>query len=104
VYGEIFRLDLAGRKTVVCSSYETVNDLCDWSRFEKPVQGALEELRALIGDGLFSSYPGEKNWGVAHRILMPVFGPMGIRKVCIKEAIVYICILSYLDHNRCGMA
>lgn len=60
IYGEIFQLDLAGRKTIVCSSYDTINDLCDAARFEKPVSGALEEVRALTGDGLFTAYPGEK--------------------------------------------
>lgn len=60
IYGEIFQLDIAGRKTIVCSSYETINDLCDATRFEKPVQGALEEVRVLAGDGLFTAYPNEK--------------------------------------------
>jgi hypothetical protein len=23
-----------------------------------------------------------QNWGIAHRLLMPIFGPIGIRKVC----------------------
>ena len=81
LYGEIFRLDLAGRRVVVCSSHELVNDLCDSERFEKPVSGALEQVRVLTKDGLFTAYPGEHNWGVAHRLLMPVFGPMGIRKM-----------------------
>ncbi|KAF3036352.1 hypothetical protein E8E12_008017 [Didymella heteroderae] len=81
IYGEIFQLDLAGRKTIVCSSYDTINDLCDANRFEKTVSGALEEVRALTGNGLFTAYPGEKAWGIAHRLLMPLFGPIGIRKM-----------------------
>ncbi|KAL5412471.1 hypothetical protein PMIN06_008411 [Paraphaeosphaeria minitans] len=81
VYGEIFKLKLGGRTLVVCSSYETVNDCCDWSRFGKQVSGSLKEVRALTGDGLFTAHTEEHNWGVAHRILMPVFGPMGIRKM-----------------------
>lgn len=59
IYGPIFRLDLPSRKVIVCSSQELVNDLCDASRFEKPVDGVLEEVRALTGDGLFTAYPGE---------------------------------------------
>ncbi|KAF2470639.1 bifunctional P-450/NADPH-P450 reductase [Lindgomyces ingoldianus] len=81
IYGPIFKLSLPGRTVIVVSSYELVNDVCDWNRFEKPVNGALKEVRALTGDGLFTAYPGEHNWGVAHRLLMPVFGPMGIRKM-----------------------
>ncbi|PVI07266.1 cytochrome P450 [Periconia macrospinosa] len=80
-YGEIFKLQIAGRSIVMCNSYETVNDTFDWDRFEKPIMGVFVELRSLLGDGLFTSRSDEKAWGVAHRILMPVFGPMGIRKM-----------------------
>ena len=45
---------------VVCSSYETVNDTFDWDRFEKPIMGALLELRSLLGDGLFTARGDEK--------------------------------------------
>ncbi|RYO30510.1 Bifunctional cytochrome P450/NADPH--P450 reductase [Alternaria arborescens] len=83
IYGEIYQLELPGRdgKLIVVSSYDTINDCCDSERFEKPINATLEEVRALTGDGLFTAYPGEKAWGVAHRLLMPVFGPMGIRKM-----------------------
>jgi cytochrome P450/NADPH-cytochrome P450 reductase len=62
IYGEIYRLDLPGRpgKTFVISSYDTINDCCDAERFEKPIGGALEQVRALTGYGLFTAYPGEK--------------------------------------------
>jgi cytochrome P450 / NADPH-cytochrome P450 reductase len=59
IYGPIFKLSLAGRNTIVVSSYELVNDLFDWNRFEKPVNGALNEVRTLTGDGLFTARPGE---------------------------------------------
>lgn len=55
VYGEIFKLSLGGRTVVICSSYETVNDCCDWDRFGKSVTGSLKEIRALAGDGLFTA-------------------------------------------------
>ena len=62
IYGEIFQLDLPGRarKTIIVSSYDTISDCCDWDRFEKPIDGTLKQVRALTGDGLFTSYPGEK--------------------------------------------
>ncbi|CAI6265607.1 unnamed protein product [Periconia digitata] len=80
-YGDIFRLQIAGRNLIICSSYETVKDTFDWSRFEKPIMGTLVELRAMVGDGLFTARTDEKNWAIAHRVLMPVFGPIGIRKM-----------------------
>lgn len=62
IYGEIYQLDLPGRqgRTIVVSSYDIINDCCDADRFEKPIDGALKQVRALTGDGLFTAYPGEK--------------------------------------------
>ncbi len=80
-HGPIFRLELAGHSFVVLSSQELVNEVCDEQRFCKSVEAPtpLEELRGLIGDGLFTARTQEPNWGKAHRILMPAFGPLGIR-------------------------
>jgi cytochrome P450/NADPH-cytochrome P450 reductase len=36
------------------------------------------QVRNGTGDGLFTALLGEENWGLAHRILMPVLGPMSI--------------------------
>ncbi|RWA11113.1 hypothetical protein EKO27_g3987 [Xylaria grammica] len=81
VYGDIFKLDLVARQAVVVSSYELINEIMDQSRFRKNPSGPLKELRALLGDGLFTAYWDEENWHKAHRILMPVFGPIQIRKM-----------------------
>lgn len=44
------------------------------------VAGGLKEIRNGIHDGLFTAnYPGEENWAVAHRVLVPAFGPLSIR-------------------------
>ena len=48
-------------------------------RFSKKINPTLVQIRNGVGDGLFTAYPGEHNWGVAHRILMPAFGPLSIR-------------------------
>ncbi|KAI3319402.1 cytochrome P450 [Xylariaceae sp. AK1471] len=81
VYGDIFKLDLVTRQTVVISSYELFNEVMDESRFQKSPTGPLVELRALLGDGLFTAHGHEENWGKAHRTLMPVFGPLAIRNM-----------------------
>jgi hypothetical protein len=64
IYGEIYQLDLPNRqgRTIVVSSHETIDDCCDASRFEKPIDGSLKQVRTLTGDGLFTAYPGEKVW------------------------------------------
>lgn len=36
-------------------------------------------MRRGLGDGLFTINTEDEGWGIAHRILMPAFGPMSIR-------------------------
>ncbi|KAI0451948.1 hypothetical protein F5B21DRAFT_506720 [Xylaria acuta] len=60
VFGDIFKLDLVSRQMVVVSSYELFNEVMDESRFQKSPTGGLKELRALLGDGLFSVYGHEE--------------------------------------------
>ena len=78
-HGPIFRLSVLGQSTIVVSAQKYVNELCDESRFGKHVHSALVSLRPAVGDGLFTAYGDEPNWALAHRILMPAFGPLGIR-------------------------
>ena len=73
-----------------------MNEVCDEKRFTKMVSGALDEIRNGVHDGLFTAYPGEHNWEIAHRVLMPgrvfmtslrarlmciAFGPLSIRSM-----------------------
>lgn len=78
-YGPFFKLRIFDREVYIASSQELVNELCDESRFNKRVHKALTEIRAFAGDGLFTAHGDEPNWAKAHRILMPAFGPIGIR-------------------------
>lgn len=96
LYGDIYSLDIFGEKFVVLHNYELINDSADDDRFEKTISGPLVYVRDQIGDGLFTAYNDEKvsspstikcrliisqNWAMAHRILVPTFGPIGIRKM-----------------------
>lgn len=72
-------MNLAGRSVVVVSSYDLVNEVCNEKRFKKDIRGVLEQVRSGVHDGLFTAWgPEEQNWGIAHRVLMPAFGPMPI--------------------------
>ncbi|CDO70376.1 hypothetical protein BN946_scf184999.g16 [Trametes cinnabarina] len=64
-YGEIYKLNLITRQSLIVASYELLNELSNDKRFPKTVVGALEKMRNGMGDGLFSAYPGEENWGIA---------------------------------------
>ena len=61
------------------SNYELFDEICDERRFIKKVGGGLTELRLALHDGLFTAHAGEHAWEVAHRILVPSFGPLAIR-------------------------
>ncbi|OAA69010.1 Bifunctional P-450:NADPH-P450 reductase [Cordyceps fumosorosea ARSEF 2679] len=81
-YGEIYRLRLGGSSFCVVNSRELVNDACDERRFKKTVAGTLGKVRAGVHDGLFTAdSETEPNWGKAHRILIPAFGPLSIRNM-----------------------
>ncbi len=78
-FGPIYQLDLSGRKLVVVSSHELVNELSDEKRFDKTVRGALKLVRRFAGDALFTARTDEPNWSKAHNILMPNFGPKAMQ-------------------------
>ncbi|KAL4925712.1 bifunctional cytochrome P450/NADPH--P450 reductase [Aspergillus undulatus] len=81
-YGDIYRLRFPGSKTMVLlGSQELINEACDESRFCKSINSELGEVRHLVNDGLFTAKDGEENWGIAHRILLPAFGPVAIREM-----------------------
>ena len=69
-----------GGERVVVANQAYMNEICDEERFSKKVAAALEQVRNGVHDGLFTAYgPQEKNWGIAHRVLMPALGPLAIR-------------------------
>jgi cytochrome P450 / NADPH-cytochrome P450 reductase len=78
-YGEIFQLNIVGRPVVFLSSWRLVNEVCDEKRFRKTISAVLGQVRNGVHDGLFTAAGSEPNWAVAHRVLMPAFGPLAIR-------------------------
>ncbi|KAN0086595.1 Cytochrome P450 [Elaphomyces granulatus] len=81
-YGPIYRLTAFGTSTVYISSHDLVDEACNESRFQKALSGFLKELRNCVHDGLFTAeYPGDENWAIAHRILVPILGPLSVHKM-----------------------
>jgi cytochrome P450/NADPH-cytochrome P450 reductase len=78
-YGPIFRLNILGYSTVVISGPELAAEVCDESRFDKSIAGALYNVRAFAGDGLFTSRTKEPNWQKAHNILLPSFSQQAMK-------------------------
>lgn len=81
-YGPIWRFSLAGKERIVIGSQALMDEVCDEERFSKVVAAALEQVRNGLHDGLFTAYgPQERNWGIAHRVLLPQLGPLSIRNM-----------------------
>ncbi|CAL1708234.1 unnamed protein product [Somion occarium] len=79
-YGEIYQLFLIGFKIVVVTTYDLLSEVSDEKRFRKFIASSLKEVRNGVGDGLFTAFvPGEENWYIAHRILMPAFSTLAVR-------------------------
>ena len=73
-YGPIFWLDMRGYPIVFVTNYALVDELCDETRFDKTVKGALKRVRTFAGDGLFTADTHAPNWSKAHNILIAPFG------------------------------
>ncbi|KAI0365332.1 cytochrome P450 [Pilatotrama ljubarskyi] len=78
-YGEIYQLTVLGESTIVVNSQALMSEVSDEKRFSKKIAANSTQLRNAAGDGLFTArVPEEKNWGIAHRLLTPVFTPAGV--------------------------
>ncbi|WP_433826197.1 bifunctional cytochrome P450/NADPH--P450 reductase [Actinoplanes sp. CA-015351] len=77
--GGLFKLNLAGRHVVFVYDPDLVAEVCDESRFYKPVDGPLGDVRDFAGDGLFTAREDEEVWGQAHRILLPAFSQRSMK-------------------------
>jgi cytochrome P450/NADPH-cytochrome P450 reductase len=65
----------------VVSTQALVNEICDEKRYHKGINNVLNEVRNGVHDGLFTARDEEPNWGIAHRVLMPAFGPTKIQSM-----------------------
>ncbi|WP_432094752.1 cytochrome P450 [Streptomyces sp. bgisy100] len=73
LHGPVFRRRLHSIETLFVGSLDLVTELADETRFAKHVGPALENVREVAADGLFTAYNDEPNWAKAHDVLMPAF-------------------------------
>ena len=79
MYGPIYKITLFGQELVVVSSVKMVEELSDEARFHKVLAGGLERIKGQKASGLFTAKgEDDPDWGQAHRVLMPAFGPLAI--------------------------
>ncbi|QNQ11656.1 bifunctional cytochrome P450/NADPH--P450 reductase [Sphingomonas alpina] len=77
--GGIFKLKFGSRVGLFVTSPDLVAELCDETRFRKMPGPGLRVVRKFAGDGLFTAFSEEPNWGKAHRILLPAFSQRAMR-------------------------
>ncbi|KAK0383745.1 hypothetical protein NLU13_9656 [Sarocladium strictum] len=72
-YGPIYRLRLLRTPITFVSNYKLIHELCNERKFRKVPSGpATNKVHC-------QAYLEEENWGIAHRILMPAFGPAAVQ-------------------------
>ncbi|MFF1934395.1 cytochrome P450, partial [Streptomyces sp. NPDC058228] len=75
----IFSMDIAGQENVFVYDPDLVTEVCDETRFGKPIFAPLSHVRDYTGAGLFTAHDDEEVWGMAHRILMPAFSQRAMK-------------------------
>ncbi|WP_326525705.1 bifunctional cytochrome P450/NADPH--P450 reductase [Sphingomonas sp.] len=75
----IFKLKFGSRIGVFVTDADLVAELSDETRFRKLPGPGLRVVRRFAGDGLFTAFTEEPNWGKAHRILLPAFSQRAMR-------------------------
>ncbi|PVH68345.1 cytochrome P450 [Cadophora sp. DSE1049] len=95
IYGPIFKLNILDQRELFINGRDLLAEIFDESKFTKEVAGSLGELRnGFLNDGLITSYSDESAWKIAHRIVMPAFGPLKIREMFdpMKDIISQLCL------------
>ncbi|HEX8418658.1 MAG TPA: cytochrome P450, partial [Sphingomonas sp.] len=87
--GGIFKLKFGSRIGVFVTDPDLVAILSDETRFRKMPGPGLRVVRRFAGDGLFTAFSEEPNWGKAHRILLPAFSQRAMRGYF--DMIVEVC-------------
>ncbi|MEV0974194.1 bifunctional cytochrome P450/NADPH--P450 reductase [Microtetraspora glauca] len=77
--GGLYRMEILDRSVVFVYDPDLVTELCDETRFYKPVDAPLSIVRDFAGDGLFTARGDDQIWGQAHRILLPAFGQRSMK-------------------------
>ena len=75
----IFKLKFGSRVGIFVTNPDLAAELCDETRFRKMPGPGLRVVRKFAGDGLFTAFSEEDNWGKAHRILLPAFSQRAMK-------------------------
>ncbi|HEU0044344.1 bifunctional cytochrome P450/NADPH--P450 reductase [Sphingomonas sp.] len=87
--GGVFQLKFGSRVGIFVTDPDVVAELSDETRFRKMPGPGLRVVRRFAGDGLFTAFSEEPNWGKAHRILLPAFSQRAMKGYF--DLIVEVC-------------
>ncbi|KAL2283798.1 hypothetical protein FJTKL_09583 [Diaporthe vaccinii] len=84
----------AGQREINVCTRELADEVCDETRFHKLVASGVLTLRQVVEDALFTAHHGSRQWGITHRILKPIFGPLRIRGMFddMKDVAEQLCL------------
>ncbi|KAK7701880.1 hypothetical protein SLS64_010014 [Diaporthe eres] len=84
----------AGQREINVCTRELADEVCDETRFHKLVASGVLTLRQVVEDALFTAHHGSRQWGITHRILKPIFGPLKIRGMFddMKDVAEQLCL------------
>jgi cytochrome P450 / NADPH-cytochrome P450 reductase len=72
-YGPIVEMRTPHGDIFFISSHELVAEVCDDKNFDKCISRPIEMLKAIGGEGLFTTDTKNPNWQKSHKTLMPGF-------------------------------
>ncbi|KAH9905666.1 cytochrome P450 [Xylariomycetidae sp. FL2044] len=81
VYEPIYKLHLAGTDRIFITGHELINEMCSRSDLVKVPVGVVRSQKDLVPEGLFIADYGRESWELAHRTLVPSFGPLSIQNM-----------------------
>lgn len=82
-YGPVVDMNILGEENVGTNDPDVAEVFVKESDyFTKKITHNLEEVKAFGGQGLFTTDTDDPDWKLAHKLLMPAFGPRAI-KVCV---------------------
>ncbi|MCA9538695.1 MAG: cytochrome P450 [Myxococcales bacterium] len=79
-YGPVVEMQVSQNTIVLVGDHATFAEISQEARFEKAIGRSLELLRPAVGRGLFTVRNEEAEWGKAHRVLVPAFGRLAMRR------------------------
>lgn len=75
----LFEIRAFRERFVFVAGADLCAQVCNDTTFDKALSPAVHALRTFAADGLFTAYTHERNWQIAHGLLVPAFSRPAMR-------------------------